>query len=117
MEKLKFSTVKFVPNSARDEPVNIGVFLYDFEEQKIYSKFTNNWKKVSQRAGVAVDLSNFVQDINMKLGNEFLSTIYHDLQITDSLHITSPKHISLVENINNTLEFLFDIQISVSQIK
>ena len=114
MEKLKFSTVKFVPSLARDEPVNIGVFLYDFEEQKVYSKFTNNWKEVSRRAGIVVDLSNLVQDINTKLDNEFLTAIYDN---NDSLHITSPKQISLVENVNNTLEFLFDVQISVSQIK
>lgn len=43
MSSYKFSTVKIIPDLARNEPANIGVMLHDVDNNRIYRRFTNNW--------------------------------------------------------------------------
>lgn len=115
MTRFKFSTVKFIPNLVRNEPVNIGILFFDLKENKRYARFTNNWKEVSYRSGTKVDLSNLVQDYDMIIEDDVIPASHN--QYLGNLTITPPKQISLVKNIQNTLKVLFAIQISVPQLK
>ncbi|MCY4490378.1 MAG: DUF3037 domain-containing protein [Thaumarchaeota archaeon] len=114
MTKYQFSTVKLIPNLVRDESVNIGVILYDSEEKRAYPKFTTNWKEVSHRAGVD-QLSDLpkILDKDIKTDDDYLDTL-SSTKFQDSLIITKPKPISIIESLNETLDVLFDTQISLS---
>lgn len=115
MTKYQFSTIKLVPNLVRDESVNIGVILYDSEENRAYPKFTKNWKEVSHRTGVKQlpDLPKILDIKNIKTDDDYLYTL-SSTKFQDSLIVTKPKPISIIETLNKTLDVLFDTQISLS---
>ena len=114
MTKYQFSTVKLIPNLVRDESVNIGVILYDSEKNRAYPKFTKNWKEVSNRTDVEhlPDLSKILNIKTIKTDNDYLDSL-SSKKFQDSLIITKPKSISLIETPHQTLEMLFETQISL----
>jgi len=114
MSKYQFSTVKLIPNLVRDESVNIGVILYDSTKNKAYPKFTKNWKEVSRRTGVdrLPDLPKIIKIETIKTDDDYLNALYSK-NFQDSLVITKPKLISLIETPSETLEMLFDTQVSL----
>ena len=115
MTKYQFSTVKLIPNLVRDESVNIGVILYDSEENRAYPKFTKNWKEVSHRTGVEQlpGLPKILDIKDIKTDDDYLDTL-SSTKFQDSLIITKPKPVSIIETLNETLDVLFDTQISLS---
>lgn len=114
MTKYQFSTIKLIPSLVRDEPVNIGVILYDSEKNKAYPKFTKNWKEVSNRTGIEKlpDLNKILQIQTIKTNDNFLNSL-SSKNFQDSLIITKPKIISIIETPQETLERLFETQISL----
>ena len=115
MAKYQFSTVKLIPNLVRDESVNIGVILYDSEENRAYPKFTKNWKEVSHRTGVKQlpDLPKILDIKDIKTDDDYLDAL-SSTKFQDSLVVTKPKPVSIIETLNKTLDVLFDTQISLS---
>ena len=117
MARYQFSTVKLVPDLAKDEPVNIGVILFDQEENKAYPKFTRNWKAVSERTGVdrLPNLKQIIEIKTIKTEANYLTNLSHK-KFQDNLIITNPKTISILEHPQATLETLFETQISIPQL-
>jgi len=117
MARYQFSTVKLVPDFAKNEPVNIGVILYDNEENKAYPKFTRNWKAVSERTGVdrLPNLKQIVETKTIKTEDNYLTNLSHR-EFEDNIMITNPKTISILEYPQATLETLFETQISIPQL-
>lgn len=114
MPKYQFSTIKLIPNLVRDESVNIGVILYDSEENRAYPKLTKNWKEVSHRTGVdkLPDLQKILEIKDIKTNENYLEVL-SSKSFQDSLVVTKPKPISIIETLNETLDVLFDTQISL----
>ena len=114
MQRYQFSTIKLIPNLVRDESVNIGVILYDSEQNRAYPKFTKNWKEVSHRTGVdqLPDLPKILDIKDIKTDNNYLETLSTE-KSQDSLIITKPKPISIMKTLTDTLDVLFDTQISL----
>src|SRR2546427_1788674 len=49
MTSYSFVVAKFVPDIARDEPVNIGILVYSPETKEVYGKFIENFQAVSAK--------------------------------------------------------------------
>jgi len=117
MVRYQFSTVKLIPDFAKDEPVNIGVILYNKEENKAYPKFTRNWKVVSDRTGIdrLPNLKQIIKIKTMVTEDDYLTKLSHK-EFQDNLIITPPKTVSVLEHPQETLETLFETQISIPQL-
>ena len=114
MLKYQFSTVKLISSLVRDEPINIGVILYDSEKNIAYPKFTKNWKEVSRRTNIST-LPGLTKILDLKFINtnkDYLNILSSN-KTQDSLFVTKPRPISIIGTPAKTIEVLFSTQISL----
>lgn len=52
MTRYEFSVIKYVPDIARFEPVNIGVALLDMDNMVIHNRFITDFSRFFSRLGV-----------------------------------------------------------------
>jgi len=112
MSSYKFSTVKIIPDLARNEPVNIGVILHDVGNNRIYRRFTSNWAEFKRRTGVEY-LPHTNEPCAAEDGN-YLDALASETG-RDNLEITKPKPVSPIKSPQETLDTLFRIQISLPE--
>lgn len=113
MNSYAFSTVKIVPDLARDEPVNIGVILLDADNNKVYRKFTENWKEVKRRTGIG-RLPNTHKTVDVVENGRYLEEL-SSRGPKDSLVVTKPKPVARIKAPQETLDVLFGVQISLPE--
>lgn len=113
MNSYAFSTVKIVPDLARDEPVNIGVILLDADNNKVYRRFTENWDEVKRRTGVG-RLPNTHKTVDAVDDDRYLEEL-SSRGPRDSLVVTKPRPVARIKAPQETLDVLFGVQISLPE--
>ena len=115
MSEYEFSVIKYVINSARFEPVNIGVALLDKKNKILYRRFITNFDELFRRIGVK-HLNGFeksfenYESVEKNVEIDALDKWHNSFP--DSISCSKPRPIS-IKNIDGDFVKLFDINISV----
>ena len=116
MHDYQFSTIKVVPQSARKEPVAVGVILYDPKRGEIYRKFTDNWDEVRRRTGLATlpDIRSITKEGPIKVagGGRYLADLAEN-QFPDALLVTRPNNLMPFDTPLDALEWTFGTHIGL----
>lgn len=108
MPDYEFSTIKIVPQSARREPVAVGVILYDPKKGEIYRRFTDNWDEVRRRTGLATlpDIRSITEEGPIRVGDDYLANLSAN-QFPDTLLVTRPNNLMPFDTPRDALEWIF----------
>ena len=108
MPDYQFSAIKIVPQSARREPVAIGVILYDPKKGEIYRRFTDNWDEVRRRTGLATlpDIRSITEEGPIRVGDDYLADLSAN-QFPDTLLVTRPNNLMPFDTPRDALEWIF----------
>lgn len=116
MPDYQFSTIKVVPQSARMEPVAVGVILYDPAKGVIYRRFTDNWDEVRRRTGLAnlPDIRSVTEEGPIGVGDNYLATLSEN-QFPDTLLVTPPNSLMPFDTPGDALEWTFGMHVGLPQ--
>lgn len=116
MPDYQFSTVKIVPQSARMEPVAVGVILYDPAGGVIYRRFTDNWDEVRRRTGLAnlPDIRSVTEEGPIRVGDDYLAALSEG-QFPDTLFVTPPNSLMPFDTPDDALEWTFGMHVGLLQ--
>ena len=114
MPDYQFSTIKVVPQSARKEPVAVGVILYDPARGVIYRRFTDNWDEVRRRTGLAnlPDIRSVTEEGPIGVGDNYLVTLSEN-QFPDTLLVTPPNNLMPFDTPDDALEWTFGAHVGL----
>ena len=114
MPDYQFSTIKAVPQSARKEPVAIGVIIYDPKKGEAYRKFTDNWPEVRRRTGMPTfpDLKAMAKEDPIKVSDGYLDALSGD-KFPDSLLVTRPNNLMPFYTPHDALEWTFETHVGL----
>lgn len=114
MPDYQFSTVKIVPQSARREPVAVGVILYDPKRGEVHRRFTGNWDEVRRRTGLAAlpDIGTMAEEGPAKVADGYLAALSED-QFPDTLLVTRPNSLMPFDTPRDALDWTFGTHVGL----
>ena len=114
MPDYQFSAIKIVPQSARREPVAVGVILYDPKKGEIYRRFTDNWDEVRRRTGLATlpDIRSITEEGPIGVGDGYLAGLSAN-QFPDTLLVTRPSNLMPFDTPRDALEWTFEAHVGL----
>ncbi len=114
MPDYQFSTIKIAPQSARREPVAVGVILYDPQKGEIYRRFTDNWDEVRRRTGLATlpDLRSITVEGPVEVGDDYLASLSAN-QFPDTLLVTRPCSLMPFDTPRDALDWTFGTHVGL----
>lgn len=114
MPAYAFSTVKIVAHAVRDEPVNIGILLYDPARRLLYRRITDNWEEVRRRTGIESlpDLGALSKRGPVDAEDGCLDALSNST-LPSGIVVTRPRALTPFDGHLDALEWAFNSQISV----